>query len=159
PTGILQREFFAHLIRKKRHVADHQRALTSARDQASVIDHLVHGYGQGVGTALHDAAQRIADQEHFHAGFVENPRKGIIVCREASDLLAALLHLEHVRHRDLVAHDRPPNAKKPSRPSRKANAVGEYRQRSPKNRLLASVSVQITWIQAVCSAASPNPCY
>ncbi len=49
PAGILQRLFSAHLIGKKRHVADHQRALASARDQARVIDHLVHSDRQGVG--------------------------------------------------------------------------------------------------------------
>ena len=104
-AGISQRLFFAHLVREKRHVADHQRALAPARHQAGVIDHLVHGYGQGVGTALHDAAQRIADQKHFDARIVENPRKRIVVGRQASDLFAALLHFKHMRHSDLVAHD------------------------------------------------------
>ena len=78
---------------------------------AGVVDHLVHGDGESIGTALDDTAQGVADQQHLDASFVENPREGIVVSGQAGDLLAALLHFHYMRYGDLVAHDLPSKKK------------------------------------------------
>src|SRR6266550_1260485 len=107
---------------------------------------------------LNNAAKRIADQEHFHAGVVENPRERVIIGGQAANLIPALLHFKDMGYGDLIAHNALPKQKslpdKTGRPTR----AGRAASLSPKNRLLASVSVQFTWIQAVYNAASPNPC-
>src|SRR5258705_8319212 len=131
-SGILQRLFPARLIRKKRHVADQQRAFAPARDQARVINHLVHGHSQSIGLALNHTAQRVADQQHFDPRLVEDPRKRVIVCRETGNLFAALLHFKNMRYGDLVAHVDPPKTKKPSGPNPKANAGRKSRFSLPE---------------------------
>jgi hypothetical protein len=157
PAGIPQRLVRACLIRKKRHVADHQCALAAACDQASVIDHLVHCDRQRVGTSLNHAAQRVTDKQHLHPGLIKDAGESVVVRRQTGNPLAALFHLHDMRHGDLIAHHNPPT-KKPSGPIRKAKEGGRSR---PGFFLvifsMPPVSVQSTWIQAVCSAASPTP--
>ncbi len=105
--GVAQRLVLADLIGHERHIADDQSALTPAHHQAGVVDHLVHGDGESIGAALDDTAQGVADQQHLDAGFVENPREGIVVSSQAGYLLASLLHFHYMRYGDLVAHDLP----------------------------------------------------
>ena len=135
-----------------------KRAFAPTRDQPRVINHLVHSHRQSIGLALNDTAQRVADQQHFDPRLVEDPRKRVIVGRETGNLLAALLHFKDMRYGDLVAHDDPQNKKSLPDQTGRPTRAGRAASLSPKNRLLASVSVQITWIQAVYSAAFPNPC-
>ena len=65
------------------HVRDQQRSPHAAAHGARVVQHFVHGDGQRVFVAEHDHAQRIADEHDVHAGFIEQARRRIVVCRES----------------------------------------------------------------------------
>src|SRR5678815_2727571 len=116
-----------------------------------MIDHFIHSHSQSIVISLDNTPQRVAHQQHLYSCFIENARKNIVVRRQASDLLAALLHFNNMRGGYLFAHGAPPETKKPSGTNPEGHRGRKSRFLSPNNRLLASVSVQITWIQAVCS--------
>ena len=97
--------WYAH----ERHVADDVRPPHAAHDRAAVVDHLVERDGERRVVALDDHAERIADEQHVGAGFVEEPRERGVVGGEHGDLLAALLHLPQGVDGDaLRLHSAPP---------------------------------------------------
>jgi hypothetical protein len=51
-----------------------------------MMDHLVHGYGDGVLVAQDHHAQRIAHKDDIDAGLVENQGRRKIVGRQGDDL-------------------------------------------------------------------------
>ena len=81
------------LVRHERHVADDVRAARPAGDGAAVVDDLVERDRQGRVVALHDHAERVADEQHVGAGLVEQARERGVVGGEHGDPLASLLHL------------------------------------------------------------------
>ena len=93
PAGVRDAVLDRRLVGHERHVADDVRAPRRACDRAAVIDHLVERDRQRRLVTLHDHAERVADQQHVDAGFVEQPRERGVVRGEHGDLLAALLHL------------------------------------------------------------------
>ena len=84
----------ADVIRGERHVGDQEGALHAAAHGARVMQHLLHGDGQSVFVAQHDHAQRIADQHHVDAGFVDQPRAGIVICGETGNEFVTLFLVE-----------------------------------------------------------------
>ena len=76
---------------------------TPRRHRARVVQHLLHGDGQGVFVAQHHHAQRVADQDHVNAGFVHQPRAGVVVGGEAGDEFLALFLFEKSGSGDLGA--------------------------------------------------------
>jgi hypothetical protein len=68
----------------------------------AVVANFFEGDRQGVRQALHDHAERIADQQHVCAALIEQPRERGVVGREHRDLALALAGKDH-RHRDFVA--------------------------------------------------------
>jgi len=69
------------------HVRDEEGAARSTAHGAGVMEHFVDGDGQGIFVAEHDHAERIADEDDVHAGFVNQARGRIVVSREAGDFL------------------------------------------------------------------------
>jgi hypothetical protein len=57
-----------------------------------VVGHLGELDRQGRGVALHDHAERIADQQHVDAGGVEHAREAGVVAGQHGELLAAFAH-------------------------------------------------------------------
>ena len=114
PSGIAQTGL-TRGVTHERHVRHQQRAFDAARHEARVIDHFVHGHGNGGGVALHHHAERVADQDEIHAGFVQHARERRIVGGEARNLLAVDLHLPQAAGGDvsadvvLLAHDAAPS--------------------------------------------------
>ena len=80
------------------HVRDEQRLFCPACRRARVMQHLFQRYRRRVLVPKHNHAQRVADQDDVDAGFVEQPRRGIIVCGQRGDFLAALFHLAKIFH-------------------------------------------------------------
>ena len=74
-----------HLVGAVGHVGNHHRPLDRPADGAGVMDHLVHGDGEGVVIAQHHHGQRVPDQDHIDAGFVHQPCGGIVVRRQGDD--------------------------------------------------------------------------
>ena len=68
-----------------RHIGDEQRALRAATNRARVVQHFFQRDRQSAVVAEHDHAERIADEQNVHAGFIEQARGGIVVGREAGD--------------------------------------------------------------------------
>ena len=99
---VAQRLLGRDLVGPERHVGDHQRALRRARHEARVVDHLVERHRQRRVVALHDVAERVADEQHVDAGRVEDAREGEVVGGEHRDRLAAALAPRERRDRDAV---------------------------------------------------------
>ena len=93
PAGVRHALLERRLVRHERHVADDVRAPRAAHDRAAVIRDLVERDRQRRVVALHDHAERVADEQDVGAGLVEQPRERRVVGGEHGDLLAALLHL------------------------------------------------------------------
>jgi len=73
------------------HVRDEQSALHGAADGMGVVQHLVHGDGQGAVIAEDGHAERVADEEQVNAGLVDEGARGIVIRGERGDGLAGLL--------------------------------------------------------------------
>ncbi len=93
----------ARLITHERHVADEHRAELRAADRLEMMDDLVHRDGERVLVAEHDHPEAVPDQDHLDAGRVLDPGGLVIVRGEHHDPLAAALHVEEHRNRDLVS--------------------------------------------------------
>ncbi len=73
PTRVSHRFAFVDLIRHKWQIGHHQRALGSANDGPRVMDHHVERHRHGRVVPHDDHAKRIADQEDFNAGTIQQP--------------------------------------------------------------------------------------
>jgi hypothetical protein len=71
----LDRLLRADLVRTEREIADDEGTWLGARHQTHVVHHVVERYGNGVGLALHDHADRVADQDHVDTGKIDEARK------------------------------------------------------------------------------------
>ena len=69
------------------HVGDEQRVARAAANRAHVMQHFVERDRQRAVVAEHGHADRIAHENDVHAGFIEQARGRIVVCREAGDLV------------------------------------------------------------------------
>jgi len=76
--GLLRADLEAH----EWHVGHEQAAANTAGHEAGVVDHLVERDRQAVIVALHDHAERIANEETIDAGGVEEASHGVVVGRE-----------------------------------------------------------------------------
>ena len=85
--GIVQRIRHVRVIAAVRHVGHKKRTARSAPHGASVVQHLIDRYCQRALMPQHDHAERIADKDQIHTGFVEQPRGRIVIRRQASDFL------------------------------------------------------------------------
>src|SRR5262249_14089742 len=132
-----------------------------ARNRSRVVDDLFHRNRQGIRLPLKNASYRVTDQEDIEAGFVQNPCKGIIVSGETGDLLPQTLFFDDMTYSDLISHCVTRHNRQSLRPSRKANNGERRVNRVPPTKycLLAYVSVQAIWMQAVYSSASQRPYY
>ena len=72
------------------HVGNQESALRSAANGANMVQHFVQCDGQSAVVTKHNHAERVADEEHFHTGFVKQTRSGIVVSRQAGDFLSCL---------------------------------------------------------------------
>jgi peptidoglycan/xylan/chitin deacetylase (PgdA/CDA1 family) len=95
-------EAFGHraVIAAEGHVGHKEGAANGAADGASVVQHLVHGDGEGVFVAQDHHGQRVAYQDEVDAGFVGEARGGVVVGGESGDGLALALHLSKRGHGD-----------------------------------------------------------
>ena len=88
------------VIAAEGHVGHHQRPPHGAAHGPRVVQHLVHGDGEGVFVAQHHHGQRVAHQHQVDAGLVDQPRSGVVVGGERGDRLALPLHLGQRGHGD-----------------------------------------------------------
>jgi hypothetical protein len=89
PHGVGVGLFRRALVRAERHVDHDHRAFGAAHHRLAMQDHHLHGHAHGVGQAVDDHAQRVADQQHV-AGRVQRGGDGRRVGGQADDGLAAL---------------------------------------------------------------------
>ncbi len=75
-------------IGEERHVGDDERVLRPPRHGPDVVEHVGHGHPDLVLVAEDRPADRIADEQDRHAGFVEQLRRGVVVGRKHRDPLA-----------------------------------------------------------------------
>ena len=80
------------LVGHKRHVTDQQGVFGAAGDSFTVVEHIVHGDGQGAFITQHDHAEGITHQDHVHAHLVHDQGGGIVVGGEHADGLVARFH-------------------------------------------------------------------
>jgi hypothetical protein len=93
------------VIAAKRHVGHHQGAANGAADGAGVVEHFIHGDGQGVFVTEDDHGQRVANQKQVDASFVGKARGGVVVRGERGDGLALPLHFGKCRDGDFCDGD------------------------------------------------------
>ena len=88
------------VIAAEGHVGDDESAANGAANGAGVVQHLVHGDGEGVVVAEDDHGERVADQQEIDAGFVDEAGAGVVVRGERGDGLALALHFTERGHGD-----------------------------------------------------------
>ena len=92
-TSVGEPLFDRRLIRHERHVADDVRPPHAANHRAAVVRHLFEGHRERGVVALDDHAERVADEQHVGAAFIEEPPERRVVRGQDGDLLASLFHL------------------------------------------------------------------
>ena len=84
---------FQRLLRRvvgvDRQIADDQRLRLGAGDGGHVVQHVVERDVGGVRKSEHHHAERIADEQHIHAAFVEQAGGGVVVGGQHRDRAAA----------------------------------------------------------------------
>ncbi len=83
--GIGERHF-RRRVATEGHVGQDHRALAAARHGGGVVGHFRHGDRQRGGVAIAYHAQRVADQQDFHAAAVHQAGEAGVVAREHGDL-------------------------------------------------------------------------
>ena len=83
----------ADLVGHEGHVADDEGVLSAAGDGGTVVDHVLHGDGEGVLVAEHDVAEGVADEDAVDAGLVLELGGGVVVCGQHAELAALGLGL------------------------------------------------------------------
>ena len=73
------------MIAAEGHVGDDHGAMHGAADGAGVVQHLVHGDGEGGIVTENDHGEGVADEDEVDAGLVDEARGRVIVCGEAGD--------------------------------------------------------------------------
>ena len=87
------------VVSVNRHIRDEQRLFDPSRRRARVMQHFVQCYIRSVLITQNYHAYGVAHEDDVDATLIEQTRGGIIVRRERSDLLTALLHLAKIFHR------------------------------------------------------------
>ena len=87
--GLLEARLVAH----EGHVPHHQGALGAAGHALGVVDHLVHGDGQGVFVPGHDVGCRIPHQDHVHPCLVHDRCCGKIIGGQHREFFLFSFHL------------------------------------------------------------------
>ena len=78
----------SHLIAHERHVDNDERIFRATGNSGAMVNHVLHGYRNGVFVAEHHIAQRVANQNAVDARLVFELRRRIIVCGEHRQLFA-----------------------------------------------------------------------
>ncbi len=86
------------VVSVNRHIRDEQRLFDPPRRRARVMQHLVQCYIRSVRITQNYHAHGVAHEDDVDATLIEQTRGGIIVRREGSDLLTAMLHLAKIFH-------------------------------------------------------------
>ena len=100
PRSVFVRLFRTLLVTAKGHVAKHQRALGASRDDSGVIDHVLHGDGQGRIMALYRHAERIANKKNVNAACVEQRGEARIGTGQHGDAIGFPTHFLQDAGRD-----------------------------------------------------------
>ena len=79
PTGIGHRFFIRGLVGHKRHVANQQGVVNASPDRTGMVDHFVHGNGEGVLVSQGYHPDRIPDQNDIDPAFIDQPGGAVII--------------------------------------------------------------------------------
>ena len=85
--GLLDGRFIAH----ERHIDNDKRVFRAASDGSTMVDHVFHGYRNGVFVAKHHIAQRVADQNAVDARLVFELRRRVVIRSEHREFFALRL--------------------------------------------------------------------
>ena len=85
--GVVERLGSVHVVAAVGHVCHYERAPCTAAHGPRVVKHLLNRNRQRAVVTEHDHADGVADENDVHAGFVEQTSRGIVVGRQAGDLL------------------------------------------------------------------------
>lgn len=91
-AGVADGRGHVLLVGEEGHVADDEGVARRAGDAAGVMDHVVHGHGNGGVIAHHGHAEGVSDQDHVNPGLLDERGHGVVVGGHHGDL-AALVHL------------------------------------------------------------------
>lgn len=92
--GVGDGGFGGGVIAAEGHVDDEEGVADCAADCAGVMEHLVHGDGEGGVVAEGDHGEGVADEDEVDACFVDESRGGVVVCGEGGDGLVRALAVE-----------------------------------------------------------------
>ena len=98
PTGILEGLLRADLETHEGHIGHEQAAAHAPGHQTGVIDHLLHGDGQGVLLPLNHHAERIAHENGVHSRLVDEMGEGVIVGGQERQLHAPARNAHSLGH-------------------------------------------------------------
>ena len=91
-AGVAQRLLHAGLVAHEGHVGHYQGPLAAAHHRLYVVDHVVHGHGEGGVVAQDDVSEAVAYQDDRHSALVDDAGSGIVVGGHAHDGLLLGLH-------------------------------------------------------------------
>jgi len=104
--GLLGR----NLIREKRHIGHHQRAVCTSGDRARVMNHYVQSDWDRCVQSHDHISEGITDEQQVDPGSIEQPRHRGIVSGQHDDALTSLFHQGKIRNTNLFrrsrSHDR-----------------------------------------------------
>ena len=104
--GLLGR----NLIREKRHIGHHQRAVCTSGDRARVMNHYVQSDWDRCVQSHDHISEGITDEQQVDPGSIEQPRHRGIVSGQHDDALTSLFHQCKIRNTNLFgrgrSHDR-----------------------------------------------------
>ena len=83
-NGIINGGLVAH----KGHIADHECIFCTSGNSGGVVNHILHGNGDGILIAEHNHAQRVANQNGIYATFIHQLCCGIIISGQHSDFVS-----------------------------------------------------------------------
>ena len=102
----------AHVVGAEGHVADDEGVGSALDHGLDVVDHVIHGHGDGGVIAQHDHAQGVAHQDDLDIALVHDGGGGVVIGSAEGKLAALILELLEVQDRHfLLRHFKAPLSK------------------------------------------------
>jgi hypothetical protein len=88
---VSDRLVLVHLVRKERHIGDHQSPLRRPRHRRRPVQHLLHRHRQRRLQPQHHHPQRVAHQDRIDSRLIHIEGGRIVISRQQRQLLPTLL--------------------------------------------------------------------
>ena len=104
--GIGHSLIHRYVVGAIRHIHRQHGTADAAAHSTRVVQHLVHGDGQGAFEAHHHHGQRVANQQQVDAGLIRETRGGVVISGQRRDRLMRLLAFEKCVRGDFCGRGR-----------------------------------------------------